>query len=308
MTQGKWYHPGVAFSCQGCGNCCSGPEEGYVWINTREIKAVATFLKLSVDELKRKYLRKVRLRFSLIEKQPGKDCVFLARDSRGGKSCEIYSLRPQQCRTWPFWAENIRSRDTWQQAGRKCPGIGRGLWYDTETIDSIHNGEVNAQPRPITIEQAARQWISANRRNKECLAAVAQLYKTIDNHLAAVNPTCDNCGACCDFAAYNHRLYVTTLEMLYLWHGADKASDSRRKIKKIEGKCPYQRKEGCTTRDYRPAGCRIFFCRDLDRHLQNELTENVLKRLKTMHQQFAAVYYYANLLDWLKITPHHQKS
>ena len=36
------------------------------------------------------------------------DCVFLKEDpERGRKTCSIYPVRPLQCRTWPFWPENL---------------------------------------------------------------------------------------------------------------------------------------------------------------------------------------------------------
>ena len=36
-----WYVAGLAFECQQCGGCCSGPAEGFVWATDAEIAAVA---------------------------------------------------------------------------------------------------------------------------------------------------------------------------------------------------------------------------------------------------------------------------
>ena len=33
------------------------------------------------------------------------DCMFLKN-----KRCEVYPSRPTQCRTWPFWPENMNAK------------------------------------------------------------------------------------------------------------------------------------------------------------------------------------------------------
>jgi Fe-S-cluster containining protein len=57
----------------------------------------------------------------------GYDCVFLDRTSKPGKAvCGIYAARPMQCRTWPFWPENLKSPRHWSEVKRRtpCPGMG----------------------------------------------------------------------------------------------------------------------------------------------------------------------------------------
>jgi Fe-S-cluster containining protein len=57
----------------------------------------------------------------------GYDCVFLDRTTDPDKAlCSIHENRPQQCRTWPFWPENIKSPRAWQRTSRACEGINRG--------------------------------------------------------------------------------------------------------------------------------------------------------------------------------------
>ena len=76
----------------------------------------------------------------LLREQPhdpdfGYDCEWLERAPRGNGSgsgprarCRIYSVRPSQCRTWPFWPEVLRSRDDWEFArlDTPCHGMGKG--------------------------------------------------------------------------------------------------------------------------------------------------------------------------------------
>jgi len=131
-----WYSPGLRFECQQCGQCCSGPGEGYIWVTKQEIEVIADFLKMSEADLRGKYLRRVGLRRTIIEQPTTKDCVFL-RKIDGKKKCVIYPVRPNQCRTWPFWPSNLSSSNTWNTAALKCPGISRGEYYSFEQIEKI---------------------------------------------------------------------------------------------------------------------------------------------------------------------------
>jgi Fe-S-cluster containining protein len=132
----KWYAGGLHFECCECGRCCSGPTEGYIWVSQPEIERIAEYLKISVGELRRRYLRRVVLRTTIIEHRTTKDCIFL-QEIDGKKRCAIYPVRPSQCRSWPFWPENLTSRDGWGKAGMRCPGVNRGRRYSCEEIVRI---------------------------------------------------------------------------------------------------------------------------------------------------------------------------
>lgn len=130
----SWYAKGLKFHCTQCGNCCSG-DPGHVWATREEIARIAHFLGRADGRLDKQHLRRVGLRFSLTEKPDG-DCVFLKRE--GGKSmCAIYPVRPLQCRTWPFWTENLSSPEAWTSAHQKCPGMNNGKHYDFVQIEVI---------------------------------------------------------------------------------------------------------------------------------------------------------------------------
>jgi Fe-S-cluster containining protein len=301
--QEKWYQSGLAFACTECGNCCSGPEEGYIWINRAEITALAKYLKKPEDQVIKQYLYRAGLRYSIIEKQPGKDCIFLNTDGTGKKTCAIYPVRPLQCRTWPFWKENLRSRLSWAEAQKVCPGIGQSSWHDCSRIEALRDGDLTAPLPAVSAVQMALTWIKNNLRNQPCLSAIQEIYHDIDKSIESVNPSCENCGSCCDFDSFGHRLYVTTLEMLYFFSGLENSparKPATTATPPTAGRCPYRQPDGCVMREYRPASCRIFYCRDLDVNFQNELTEQVLDRLRRLHEQFNAVYCYADLCKWLK--------
>ena len=131
-----WYVGGLHFECMQCGGCCAGPGEGYIWVIRPEIKIIADFLKITTGELRRKFLKRDGLRTTIIENPYTRDCMFL-QGADGQKRCVIYSVRPRQCRSWPFWASNLATPDSWNTAGQKCRGINRGKYYSFEEIEKI---------------------------------------------------------------------------------------------------------------------------------------------------------------------------
>ena len=131
-----WYAAGLAFECQECGRCCAGPDEGYVWVTDARIAEIAQFLKISEAEMRNRYVRRVSRRQSLVEQPKTRDCIFLQPNGRGGRGCSIYSVRPIQCRTWPFWSRNLADADSWAFAQLRCPGINRGPVHPIEEIET----------------------------------------------------------------------------------------------------------------------------------------------------------------------------
>lgn len=112
-----WYAQGLNFKCTGCGQCCTG-SPGYIWVDEEEIQQIAQHLKLTIDQFSRQYLRRVNGRLSLLELPKSYDCIFL-KDNK----CQIYQVRPTQCRTYPWWPQNLKSEKEWRDAARFCEGI-----------------------------------------------------------------------------------------------------------------------------------------------------------------------------------------
>lgn len=142
----KWYISGLSFECIGCGRCCQGPEEGYIWTSPDEIKLQAEKLGITVEDFHNKYTRKVFSRRTIVEEPFTNDCIFL----QGRKLCQIYEVRPNQCRTWPFWDMNLVDPDSWNEAAVRCPGVNRGKLYSFDQIEKIRK---------------QKSWINANTKN-----------------------------------------------------------------------------------------------------------------------------------------------
>jgi Fe-S-cluster containining protein len=139
----EWYAAGLRFECTQCGNCCTGPP-GYVLFTEEEAEAMAVQLGVSLDAFYREYAHRVGGRWSLRERPAdgGFDCVFLDRSRPGRAVCSIYKARPAQCRTWPFWPENLASPRAWREARRRtpCPGMDAGSLVPVERIRIQRDG------------------------------------------------------------------------------------------------------------------------------------------------------------------------
>lgn len=131
-----WYKDGLKFSCTGCGKCCTGPS-GFVFVTEEEMQGMADTLKIPLALFKRKYTRKRHNQYALTERKKGDEfaCVFL-----NDKKCLVYQNRPLQCRTYPFWPENIHTPESWALTARECEGI-----HDEAPV--VHFGKIDALAR-----------------------------------------------------------------------------------------------------------------------------------------------------------------
>lgn len=119
-------HQGFAFSfdpsaCRDCGGYCCRGGSGNIWVNGEEIKHIADFLNISPIEVIGTYLKPVGNRLSILERYTDGqyECVFFAVQTR---QCSIYTVRPSQCRSFPFWPYY---RDRVEELVEECPGVRR---------------------------------------------------------------------------------------------------------------------------------------------------------------------------------------
>jgi uncharacterized protein len=124
-----WFNEGVRFSCQpGCVRCCGGAP-GDVYVNEQDIRNIAAQLNMPAEDFDNTHVRHYSSgKMSLMEKRNG-DCVLLQNNG-----CSVYSVRPQQCRDYPFWPEVMKSPFAWLKEAVRCPGINVGEHYDAPKI------------------------------------------------------------------------------------------------------------------------------------------------------------------------------
>jgi len=131
----KFYAKGIRFECQGTGKCCkSGNVDSYVYLTLEDSRKIAKHLGLSTQKFTGRYVAKSENEFHL--KQLKGHCSFLEQNQ-----CSIYNVRPIQCRTWPFWPENMK-KGAWEKDVKKvCSGIGKGKLYTMHEISEILNSQ-----------------------------------------------------------------------------------------------------------------------------------------------------------------------
>ena len=122
---------------------------------------------------------------------------------------------------------------------------------------------------------------------KQIANEVAAVYSRLDEQIKEHSADCSDCGNCCDFESFGHRLFVSSPEMFYLSQNLE--------IKPMPtSRCPYQSDNKCTIHPHRFAACRIFFCK-AEEDFQSELSERALKKLKSLCTKFDLPYRYTDL-------------
>jgi Fe-S-cluster containining protein len=131
MSPLPWYAEGLRFTCQPeCGKCCTRHGAyGYVYLEDGDDERLAEHLGLDLATFRRTHTARDDGHLILKMEEPA--CPFL-----DGARCRVYEARPTQCRTFPFWPENLRSRARWERLRSFCPGIGEGKLLSLPEIRS----------------------------------------------------------------------------------------------------------------------------------------------------------------------------
>jgi Fe-S-cluster containining protein len=132
--------------------------------------------------------------------------------------------------------------------------------------------------------------------NAELRETVSQLmssiYRELDATIGQVQSTCRSCKNCCDFAKSGLNLFVSNLELAYFVMNVPPAS------KIPSGRCPYlDENQGCIVREFRPIGCRTYFCTPPKNYDEQTLYENAIGQVKRFIESHRLAYGY---IEWLK--------
>ncbi|MDR2900773.1 MAG: YkgJ family cysteine cluster protein [Treponema sp.] len=126
-----FYEEGLHFSCQQCSSCCRF-DPGFVFLSEKDINLLADALKMTYTNFIEVYCRWIPFgdgieKLSLRELS-NYDCIFWKN------GCTVYSSRPLQCRTFPFWQSILDSEAAWNGTAETCPGMGQGTLHSKEEI------------------------------------------------------------------------------------------------------------------------------------------------------------------------------
>jgi hypothetical protein len=126
--------------------------------------------------------------------------------------------------------------------------------------------------------------------NKNARRHVLDLYREVDQAVAAAGPVCVASGRCCRFKEYGHTLFLSNLEAQVLL--ADAPAYERPVSADF---CPFQKDKLCTAREVRPLGCRIYYCDPSYQETGNQISERYLQQLKTLADENGLAWRYAPL-------------
>ena len=141
MGRKLFYAEGIRFECQGSGKCCtSRGTYGYVYLTLGDQKRFAQHFKMTRPDFLKKYCGKKDGHVFLLDPRemgltghPEGDCIFLENKNR----CGVYEARPEHCRTWPFWPENMNPKTWNKEVASFCPGVGKGKLHTFEEIRAV---------------------------------------------------------------------------------------------------------------------------------------------------------------------------
>jgi hypothetical protein len=123
---------------------------------------------------------------------------------------------------------------------------------------------------------------------------VLELYKEVDQAVAAAGPVCVASGRCCRFKEYGHVLFLSNLEAEVLLASAPAYE------KPVSADfCPFQKNNLCTAREPRPLGCRVYYCDPSYQETGKLISDNYLKRLKALADEHGEHWLYAPLHHFL---------
>ena len=103
---------------------------------------------------------------------------------------------------------------------------------------------------------------------------------------------CRQCGRCCRFEQFGHRLYVTAGELALMLHPAP---DQASAMSPAAGLCPHQGQDRCLARAGRALGCRLFFCDPSAHEWFCDAYESFHQQIKLLHAAHGLPYVYAEL-------------
>jgi hypothetical protein len=123
---------------------------------------------------------------------------------------------------------------------------------------------------------------------------ILELYREVDRSVDAAGPVCVASGRCCRFKEYGHTLFLSNLEADVLLASAPPYEQPV-----TPDFCPFQVENLCTAREPRPLGCRVYFCDPNYQEEGSRISEEYLRRLKKLADDFGVEWRYAPLHTFL---------
>ena len=123
-----------------------------------------------------------------------------------------------------------------------------------------------------------------------------EIYRQVDDEIAASGVVCWLRGECCDFEKSDHVLYASSVELNYVRETHDEkfAADSVL--------CPFWSDGLCVERQRRPLGCRTFFCDPAYKTEVEAIYEKYHRLLQELSRRHGIPYVYKPFVAALRRT------
>jgi len=121
----------LRFQCTQCGACCTGSKDYHVYLDEAQANKIQLFLGIGARWFKYRYLATDENSLVLQSRDDGR-CILLGKNG----CCRVYSVRPVQCATYPFWPEVIKTSSAWRKEAKRCEGIDCGDAVSVEKIEA----------------------------------------------------------------------------------------------------------------------------------------------------------------------------
>ncbi len=114
--------PKPLFECKCCGHCCHGVAT--VSVTDAEQKRMASFLGISLEELRHNYL--VIGKGSTSMKIINGHCIFYGEDGL----CKVHPVKPFHCKRWPLHPSILGDEAAWKAIKADCPGFAKETTWE----------------------------------------------------------------------------------------------------------------------------------------------------------------------------------
>lgn len=125
-------------------------------------------------------------------------------------------------------------------------------------------------------------------------AELEKLYQLLEKELTGLNPGCDRCGTCCDFRAFDHVLYASSIEVGLIARKVEIPD-----FNVADNICPFLKDNQCSIRDLRTLGCRIFYCNPSYKQILSEMYEKYYHMIKDLGIRYNVQWKYLPFLNHL---------
>ncbi|TVL98768.1 MAG: hypothetical protein CV087_20490 [Candidatus Brocadia sp. WS118] len=123
---------------------------------------------------------------------------------------------------------------------------------------------------------------------------LARIYELLEKELMLLNPGCNRCGACCNFSAFDHVLYASTIEVDFITQNVEVPD-----FNISDNICPFLKDNQCSIRDFRTLGCRVYHCNPHYREVLCDVYEKHYQMIRELGGKYNTQWKYLPFLDQL---------